>query len=294
MEINSEKEAGMNDALIVEKDGPVARLILNRPEKHNALRFDDLDRLVAALHEAEEDDAIKVIILKGNGPSFCAGHDYDDALRSYGLDPAADGSKPRRPSVRSRLLRDRRLGMNYMAFQNSMKPVIAQVHGHCTGVGLYLVELVDLAIAASDSHFSHVEQRLGLAGNTWHMNSQILMYGAKKSRELMLLGESFDGPAAERMGLLNLSLPREELESTVEDWARRISKHARDALVTGKAMHQMALENLGAAEQFGRGFVGHTLGTSLRLEPDEFNFLRERARDGTTATFRQRDDRFSD
>lgn len=284
----------MNDALIVEKDGPVARLILNRPEKHNALRFDDLDRLVAALHEAEEDDAIKVIILKGNGPSFCAGHDYDDALRSYGLDPAADGSKPRRPSVRSRLLRDRRLGMNYMAFQNSMKPVIAQVHGHCTGVGLYLVELVDLAIAASDSHFSHVEQRLGLAGNTWHMNSQILMYGAKKSRELMLLGESFDGPAAERMGLLNLSLPREELEPTVEDWARRISKHARDALVTGKAMHQMALENLGAAEQFGRGFVGHTLGTSLRLEPDEFNFLRERARDGTTATFRQRDDRFSD
>lgn len=284
----------MNDALIVEKDGPIARLILNRPEKHNALRFDDLDRLVAALHEAEEDDAIKVIILKGNGPSFCAGHDYDDALRSYGLDPAADGSKPRRPSVRSRLLRDRRLGMNYMAFQNSMKPVIAQVHGHCTGVGLYLVELVDLAIAASDSHFSHVEQRLGLAGNTWHMNSQILMYGAKKSRELMLLGESFDGPAAERMGLLNLSLPREELESTVEDWARRISKHARDALVTGKAMHQMALENLGAAEQFGRGFVGHTLGTSLRLEPDEFNFLRERARDGTTATFRQRDDRFSD
>lgn len=284
----------MNDALIVEKDGPIARLILNRPEKHNALRFDDLDRLVAALHEAEEDDAIKVIILKGNGPSFCAGHDYDDALRSYGLDPAADGSKPRRPSVRSRLLRDRRLGMNYMAFQNSMKPVIAQVHGHCTGVGLYLVELVDLAVAASDSHFSHVEQRLGLAGNTWHMNSQILMYGAKKSRELMLLGESFDGPAAERMGLLNLSLPREELESTVEDWARRISKHARDALVTGKAMHQMALENLGAAEQFGRGFVGHTLGTSLRLEPDEFNFLRERARDGTTATFRQRDDRFSD
>jgi len=284
----------MDDALIVEKDGPIARLILNRPEKHNALRFDDLDRLVAALHEAEEDDAIKVIVLKGNGPSFCAGHDYDDALRSYGLDPAADGSKPRRPSVRSRLLRDRRLGMNYMAFQNSMKPVIAQVHGHCTGVGLYLVELVDLAVAASDSHFSHVEQRLGLAGNTWHMNSQILMYGAKKSRELMLLGESFDGPAAERMGLLNLSVPRDELEATVEDWARRISKHARDALVTGKAMHQMAMENLGAAEQFGRGFVGHTLGTSLRLEPDEFNFLRERAREGTTATFKQRDDRFAD
>lgn len=284
----------MSDAVIVEKNGPVARLVLNRPEKHNALRFDDLDMLVAALHEAEDDDAIKVIVLKGNGPSFCAGHDYNDALKSYGLEPAADGRKPRRPSQRTRLLRDRKLGMNYMAFQNSMKPVIAQVHGHCTGVGMYFVELVDLAIAAEDTHFSHAEQRLGLAGNTWHMNSQILMYGAKKARELMLLGDSFDGPEAQRLGLVNLSVPQAQLEATVENWAQRISKHARDALVTGKAMHQMALESLGGAQQFTRGYVGHTLGTNLRFESDEFNFLRERAQEGTTATFKKRDERFGD
>ena len=284
----------MDDTLIVEKDGPVVRLVMNRPDKHNALRFDDLDRLVAALREAEEDDDVKVIVLKGNGPSFCAGHDYNDALRSYGLEPAADGRKPRRPSQRSRLLRDRKLGMNYMAFQNALKPVIAQVHGHCTGVGMYLVELVDLALCAHDTHFSHAEQRLGLAGNTWHMNSQILMYGAKKARELMLMGSVFDGPAAERMGLVNLSVPKEDLDRTVHAWATRIAKHPRDALVTGKAMHQMAMENLGAAEQFARGFVGHTLGTNLRFEDDEFNFLRERAREGTTATFKQRDQRFDD
>jgi len=135
----------MDDGVIVEKDGSVARLILNRPDKHNALRFDDLDRLVDALQDAEADDDVKVVVLKGNGPSFCAGHDYNDALRSYGLEPGADGSKPRRPSQRSRLLRDRKLGQNYMALQNSLKPVIAQVHGHCTGVGMYFVELVDLA-----------------------------------------------------------------------------------------------------------------------------------------------------
>lgn len=282
----------MDDSLIVEKDGPVVRLVLNRPDRHNALRFDDLDRLVDALRQAEDDDDVKVIVLKGNGPSFCAGHDYNDALRAYGLEPDADGSKPRRPSQRSRLLRDRRLGMNYMAFQNSMKPVIAQVHGHCTGVGIYLVELVDLALCAHDTRFSHAEQRLGLAGNTWHMNSQILMYGAKKARELMLMGDVFDGPQAQRLGLVNLSVPFDELEGTVAEWAGRIAKHPRDALVTGKAMHQMALESLGAAAQFARGYVGHTLGTNLRLERDEFNFLRERAREGTTATFKQRDERF--
>lgn len=281
----------MSDVILVEKDGPVGRLVLNRPEKHNALRFAELDDLVAALHALEEDDAVKVIILKGRGPSFCAGHDYDDALKAYGLDAGA-GGKPRRPSQRSRLLRDRKLGANYMAFQNAMKPVIAQVHGHCTGAGLYLVELVDLAIAAADAKFSHAEQRLGLAGNTWHLNSQILTYGAKKARELLLLGDTFDGREAERLGLVNRAVPPEELEAVTEDWARRVARHARDALVTGKAMHLMALDSLGGSQQFYRGTVGHTLGTNLRYEDDEFNVLRERREGGTGPALRRRDRHF--
>jgi enoyl-CoA hydratase len=278
----------MEPAILVEKDGPVARLILNRPEKHNALKFDDLDTLVEALHEAEADDDIKVIILKGRGQSFCSGHDYNDAVRSYGLEPTEPGVKPRRPSQRSRLLRDRKLGENYMAFQYSLKPVIAQVQGWCTGAGLYLVELVDLAIAADDARFSHSEQRLGLAGNTWHLNTQIMTYGPKKARELLLLGDNFDGRDAERLGLVNQSVPQEQLETTVEDWARRVAQHPRDALVTGKAMFQMALDSLGGSQQFYRGYVGHTLGTNLRLEEDEYNFLRERRDKGTTAAFKER------
>ncbi|MFM0227889.1 MAG: enoyl-CoA hydratase/isomerase family protein [Paraburkholderia sp.] len=278
----------MEPAILVEKDGPVARLILNRPEKHNALKFDDLDTLVEALHEAEADDDIKVIILKGRGQSFCSGHDYNDAVRSYGLEATEPGVKPRRPSQRSRLLRDRKLGENYMAFQYSLKPVIAQVQGWCTGAGLYLVELVDLAIAADDARFSHSEQRLGLAGNTWHLNTQIMTYGPKKARELLLLGDNFDGRDAERLGLVNQSVPQEQLETTVEDWARRVAQHPRDALVTGKAMFQMALDSLGGSQQFYRGYVGHTLGTNLRLEEDEYNFLRERRDKGTTAAFKER------
>lgn len=278
----------MESSIIVEKEGPIARLILNRPEKHNALKFDDLDTLVEALHEAEADDAVKVIILKGRGPSFCSGHDYNDAVRSYGLEPTEAGAKPRRPSQRSRLLRDRKLGSNYMAFHYSLKPVIAQVQGWCTGAGLYLVELVDLAIAADDAKFSHAEQRLGLAGNTWHLNTQIMTYGPKKARELLLLGDNFDGRTAERLGVVNQSVAPDELEETVEAWAQRIAQHPRDALVTGKAMFQMALDSLGGSQQFCRGYVGHTLGTNLRIEEDEYNFLRERREKGTTATFKER------
>jgi enoyl-CoA hydratase len=279
----------MDAAVLLERDGPVARLVLNRPEKHNALRFDDLDRLVELLHEAEEDDDVRVIVLKGRGPSFCSGHDYDDAVRSYGLEPGAAGEKPRRPSQRSRLARDRRLGENYMAFQYSLKPVIAQVHGVCTGAGLYLVELVDLAICADDARFSHAEQRFGLAGNTWQLNTQILKYGPKRARELLLLGEEFAGGQAENWGLVNRSVPVADLEAAVEDWAAKVARHPRDALVTGKAMYQMALDSLGGSQQFWRGYVGHTLGTNLRFEADEFNFLKERGRRGTRDAFAERD-----
>ncbi|MFR9807225.1 enoyl-CoA hydratase/isomerase family protein [Pseudonocardia sp. RS010] len=283
----------MTDAILVERDGPVGRLVMNRPEKHNALRFSDLDVLVEALHDLEDDDDIKVIVLKGNGKSFCSGHDYNDAAKSYGLEPGVDGAKPRRPSQRSRLARDRKLGENYKAFQYALKPVIAQVQGVCMGAGLYLVELVDLALAADTARFSHAEQRLGLAGNTWHLNSQILQYGQKRARELLLLGDEFDGPAAAEFGLVNRSVPEDRLEAAVEEWAARIAQHPRDALVTGRAMWQLALDSLGGSDQFARGYVGHTLGTNLRFEADEFNFLRERSRSGTKKAFAKREGHYS-
>ena len=283
----------MSDAILVERDGPVGRLVMNRPEKHNALRFSDLDVLVESLHSLEDDDDIKVIVLKGAGKSFCSGHDYNDAAQSYGLEPGVDGSRPRRPSQRSRLARDRKLGENYKAFQYALKPVIAQVQGVCTGAGLYLVELVDLAIAADTARFSHVEQRLGLAGNTWHLNSQILQYGQKRARELLLLGDEFDGPDAAESGLVNRSVPDDVLEAVVEEWAGRIAQHPRDALVTGRAMWQLALDSLGGSDQFARGYVGHTLGTNLRFEQDEFNFLKERSRSGTKNAFAKREGYYS-
>jgi enoyl-CoA hydratase len=282
----------LTNEVIFEKEGPIARLILNRPDKHNALSFAGLDQLVGMLHEAEDDDAIKVIILKGRGPSFCSGHDYDDAVQAYGLVPDSSGEKPKRPSQRVRLQRDRRLAMNYMAFQYSIKPVIAQVQGYCIGAGMYLVELVDLAIAANSAKFSHAEQRLGLAGNTWQLNAQILMYGPKKARELLLLAEEFDGPTAVQLGLVNRSVPEDELEATVESWAQRIAKHPKDALVMGKAVHQMALDSLGYSQQFWRGYVGHSLSTNIKFDPEDFNFLRERSRRGTRDTFHEREEHF--
>lgn len=277
------------DSVLVERTGPIGRLVLNRPEKSNALTFDDAQLLVAKLHELEDDDDIKVIILKGHGKSFCAGHDFDDVVRVFGLDRRDPDGRPFKMSQRARLLFDRRLAEEYMAFQYAQKPVIAQVQGAAVGFGMYLTELVDLVVCADSARFSHAEQRLGFAGNTWHLNLQILTYGPKKVRELLLFGSQFDGKDAERMGLANVSVPEDELEETAERWAEKVARNPKDAIVLGKAMHNMALDSLGGSQQFMRGVLGHTLGTGLSFEKDEFNFFRERRDKGTKRAFQQRD-----
>ena len=279
----------MNDELLVERDGPITRLVLNRPEKGNALPFATLDRLVELLHEAEDDDEVKVVILKGRGASFCVGDDFDDIARAYGHVGAEPGKRPPRLSQRARLAIDRRLALATMAFQNSAKPVIAQVHGHCVGIGIYLVEVVDLALCADTTRFSHAEQRLALAGNTWHLAGQILTYGPKKAREILLFGDQFDGRQAEQIGLVNRSVPADQLEATVEEWALKVARNAKDALAVGKAVHTMALAALGITQHYYGGVVGHALATNVKFEPEEFNFFRQRRDRGNRAAFEGRD-----
>jgi enoyl-CoA hydratase/carnithine racemase len=280
--------------VLLEKDGNIARLVFNRPAKSNAMSFDDMRDLVDLLHDAEEDDDVKVIILKGRGKSFCAGHDFDDVVRAYGLNERDANGRHKKMSQRQRLIIDRRLAAEYMAFQYAIKPIIAQVQGACVGMGMYLAELVDLVVCADTARFSHSEQRLGFAGNTWHLNTLLLQYGPKKTREMLLFGTEFDGAEAERIGMANICVPEADLERTTEEWAERVARNPRDALVTGKAIHQMALDSLGATQQFYRGYVGHTLGTGLRFEDDEYNFFRARRDQGTKQAFRDRDSHFAE
>ena len=282
--------------ILVERSGPIGRLVLNRPDKHNALPFTAFNDLVDALHELEDDDVIKVIVLKGNGPSFCAGHDLNDVGFVYGYTPHRTevDRKARRPSQRVRVQFDRKLVENYQAFHYAVKPVIAQVQGWCVGAGIYLVELVDLAICADDTRFSHAEQRLAFAGNSWQLNTELLTFGPKKARELLLLGEEFAGPDAEAMGLVNRSVPTDELEATAEDWAQRVALNAKDALVMGRAVHHMALDSLGGSQQFARGYLGHALATNIRFEDDEYNFFKQRRDHGTRDGFHGRDEHHGD
>ena len=272
------------DWILLEKKGPVGYVILNRPEKHNALAFEMFDDLAQAVRDCEDDDAIKVIVIKGNGPSFCSGHDLSQVGLVYGMKPGE-----RRPSQRVRLIFDRKIIKNYEQILFAMKPIITQVHGHCIGGGMMMCYITDLTVAADDAKFGHIEQRLGVGGHLFVQLSAYHTLGAKKVRELMLLNEEFGGQEAVRLGLANKSVPADQLDATVDDWARRIARHPKDGLVMGRVWHQQIIDMMGAGQQLIQGYITHSHMTNLRFDEDEFNFFRNRRDGGATKAIKQRE-----
>jgi len=263
-----------------------AYITIDRPAKRNALTFEMLDEIVRRIDEAEQDDAVKVIVLSGRGDDFCAGHDLEQVASMYGMAEASN----RRPSQRVRLQHDRRHAEQFQRVMFAMKPVLSLVRGHCIGAGLYLVEASDLALADETARLGHPEQRMNLCGASYMLTWDILAMGPKRAREMLLLGEVMTAQAAREAGLVNKVVADGELVAAGEDWAERIVRLPRDGIAVGKMATHMALDALGVSRQFLHGYVAHTVGTNVRFEPDEFNFLRERRNSGVTRAIKARED----
>ena len=191
--------------VIYSVDGPVARIVMNRPERRNALDHQLLDDLDAAFDGAESDDDVRVVVLSGAGPSFCAGYDLKG---SYYITPPDGGW-----TVASGLARLRGIEDRYRRIWDFPKPTIAQVHGHALAGGCYLQMLCDISVAADDAVLGHPAVKMGGVSSLplW----QVLL-GPKAARYLLMTGRTVDGPTAERMGLVSLSVPPGELAEVVD------------------------------------------------------------------------------
>ena len=146
-------------AIEFETDGPIATITMDRPEKRNALNHALLDDLLAALNEVADDDAIKVAILRANGPTFSAGYDIDGSPYINPPDGAAEwnivnGHK------HQRIMR----GI-YEAIWDNPKVIIAQIHGHAIAGGMYISMLCDLVVAADDAKIGEPYMRMGGASS---------------------------------------------------------------------------------------------------------------------------------
>ena len=273
------------------EEGAVATITLNRPETLNAMDYELTEALLRALSQAEEDDDVKAVIIKGAGRAFSSGYDLSRVYYVYG---GTDGreEKPRRPSQRARLKYDRWRSETLRRILLCSKVTIAQVHGYCIGGGLYTVLCCDLAIAAEDAQIGHLEQRLVFAGAMYVLPIEIIHIGPKKCRELLLTGKLIDGKEAERIGLVNKAVPADRLDEETKKLAKAMTLLPRDGIAIGKASIHLAYDALGLSSSFSQGYVEHTLATNIRFEPGEFNFLKARRDMGVREAIKARDKRY--
>jgi enoyl-CoA hydratase len=268
-----------------EKTGHVGRIMLNRPEKLNAYSNELKVDLDEALTAGEEDDDVKVVILKGEGRAFCAGADLSQVYTRYGGVPGT-----RRPSERIRLKIDRkRLSEMFRRLFLFPKITIAQIHGYCVGIGSHLAISCDLLIAAEDALIGYTEERLGFSRTSSMFNILVARVGLTRALDLLLPGKLIKGKEAEQIGLVTKAVAPDRLQKVVETRAQEIALLPRDGIAIGKAMRQVEYGSLGLLGIFDTGYVGHSFFTNVRWEPDEFNFIRERNKVGVKAAFGSRD-----
>lgn len=265
-----------------------ARIELNRPDKRNALSLALLQELEQALWEADNDNAVHAVVLKGAGKGFCAGYDLTPAP-SGGA--SADTARQRQGAFSNfdddvwRLERGQRLRM---ALFDMHKPVIAQLHGFCLAGGTDLALLCDMVIAADDTRIGFPAVRdLGSPPN--HM--WLYHIGPQWTKRLLLTGDSITGAEAASLGLVMKALPLAQVEGEVEQLLDRLALIDPALLAANKRIVNLGLELMGArtlqrlaAENDARG----------HLAPSAQAF-RQAARDGgLVAAMQARDAKFGD
>ena len=215
--------------VLYEKKGRVARITLNRPEHLNALSGALMTDLVNALGEAEQDDGIGVVIIKGAGRAFCAGYDIEPGKAGE----YSAGTSP----IMEDLYSMQGLTKKMSTIWDLHKPVIAQVHGYCVAGGNDVAGQCDIIIAAENAMFMQPQgRRLGL---TW-MHMAAYHAGLQWAKMMVFTGDPVSGKQAEQIGLVAKAVPEEKLEEEVNKLADRIACMPSDLL----SVHKMALNNV--------------------------------------------------
>ena len=194
--------------LIYEKDGPVARLSLDRPAALNAYNVQMRDDFAEALAAADDDPDVRAVLLTGEGRAFCAGAD----LTEFGTAPS---------QVIARQVRWQRDVWGRML--NLNRPIVAALHGYCIGSGVELALLCDLRLAADDAVFAMPETRLGMIPAAGGSQTLPRHAGRPRALELLLTGRRFTAAEALAMGLVTRLSPPERLQDDARQAAAALA-----------------------------------------------------------------------
>jgi enoyl-CoA hydratase/carnithine racemase len=211
---------------LYEVENGVATIMLNRPETLNALTFEIYAQLRDLMAELRRDDQVKVVIVTGAGNAFCAGGDVYKII----------GELLER-DMRSHIEFARMTGALIQNMRLLDKPIIAAVNGMAAGAGAVIALASDLRIASEHARFAFLFTKVGLTGAD--MGAAYLLprvVGQGRATELLMFGDTIDAATAERFGLVNKTVPHDELLNVTREWADRLKRGPAFAIAMTKTM----------------------------------------------------------
>jgi enoyl-CoA hydratase len=287
--------------LTYERDGPIGRITLNRPERGNGITLEMPTELAAAVEEANLDPLVHVIALAGNGTGFCGGYDLtaaevmgpqgseqaggaptDPAVVAGNHDPAQTWDPVVDFQMMSRNLR------GFMSLFHSDKPVICKIHGYCVAGGTDMALCSDLIVTEDRAKIGYPPARV------WGVPTSMLWshrIGLERARRLLLTGDSIDGTTAVEWGLASEAAPLDELDDRFGALLERVARIPVNQLV----MHKLAINApLLAQGLYGNQMMSVFFDGIARHTPEGYEFQRQAADDGYREAVRRRDEPFGD
>jgi enoyl-CoA hydratase len=294
----------MNEPVLYEVDGRIARLTLNRPERGNGLTRGLITSLAERVEQADLDPEVHVLLLSGNGTGFCGGYDLVESAEGQGALGPDEGAPPGSPLDPLVMMRNHNpadtwdpmvdygmMSRNVRAFMSLFhctKPVVCKVHGFCVAGGTDLALCSDLLVIADDAKIGYPPARVWGSPTT---SMWAYRLGPQRAKRLLFTGDSLSGAEALEWGLAIEAPPPAELDERTEALVRRIAMNPINQLQMMKLLVNQSLyaQGLNATQILGTVFDGIT-----RHTKEGYAFQAQAAREGFKAAVRARDEPFGD
>jgi len=271
-------------AIRTETDAGVRSIVLARPAEYNTITPALRDELAAAIDDADADRAVHVILLRAEGPAFCAGYGLDWSTVAQ----ATEESRERRWDSVADLRMMGKFVDVYMKLWYAAKPTIAAVQGWCIGGGTDMVLCADIVIAGEGATFGYPPARVWGTPTTamW-----VYRMGLEKAKRYLLTGDEIPAPEAARIGLILETVPDDRLQEHAMAFACRMARLPTNQLVMLKMLCNQTAENMGLSSS-------RTLGTLFdgiaRHTQEGLDFVDRAQEVGFRQAVRERDDPFGD
>ena len=200
--------------MIAEKDGPIGRLVFNKPERHNATSSDMWEAIPVILEDFERDPAIRVMVVTGAGDkAFVSGADISEFEQARATPEQVAHYDKIGEVANSRLVK-------------FPKPTIARIRGYCMGGGVAIALTCDIRIASDNARFAVPAAKLGLGYRAAGIQTLMNVVGPSFAKEIFYTGRQFSAQEALAMGLVNRVVPDAELDTYVDNYCKQIGENA--------------------------------------------------------------------